>query len=118
MADTSIGNAADSETLVAMRGSVAKWEGIVNDGQNDGGADDCPLCDLFICGSCNGCPVADESGSKNCYSTPHEAWCTHHNDVHDLDHAVVHEGCAECERLAKMELAFLAGLLEKMEGAS
>ncbi len=66
----------NSETLEALKGSIAKWEAIVAGTGFDNGADNCPLCGLFNNADdpetdCDGCPVAEKSGHKYCGGTPY-----------------------------------------------
>jgi hypothetical protein len=66
----------DAETLEALRGSIAKWEGIVNGSEVDKGCGNCPLCSKFVnaTGDCDGCPVYELSGQQACSGTPYERW--------------------------------------------
>lgn len=64
----------DDRTLTALRGSIAKWEAIVAGKRSNRGAEDCPLCELFINNNCKGCPVSSRSGHKYCFSTPYEEY--------------------------------------------
>ena len=66
----------DERTLTALRGSIAKWEGIVAGRNVDNGADNCPLCQTFNAeedddAKCAGCPVKEMSGEPFCHSTPY-----------------------------------------------
>lgn len=67
----------DNETLEALRGSIAKWEGIVAGTHRDQGVADCPLCDLFYLKEpdCLGCPVMAATGHPRCRHTPYPAYC-------------------------------------------
>lgn len=62
------------EVLEAIRGSVAKWEGIVNGSGVDEGVDNCPLCAMFYEGNCDGCPVRAKTKLSGCKNTPIEVW--------------------------------------------
>jgi hypothetical protein len=37
----------DEKTLEALKGSIRKWEAIVDGTGEDDGADNCPLCHMF-----------------------------------------------------------------------
>ena len=100
----------DNKTLKALEGSIEKWRKIIEDGADDGGPADCPLCEIFIWGdsSCKGCPVANAVGIGGCRETPYTIWSDHQANKHDDQiHAV---NCPECERIARAELKFLEGL--------
>lgn len=101
----------DARTLEALKGSIAKWEGILK-GKPDRGIDDCVLCQVFVRDSCLGCPVRDRSGHSFCEETPHPAWIRHHHKAHPGVRPVTVE-CPECTHLAQAELDFLKGLLPK-----
>lgn len=63
------------ETLEALKGSIAKWEGIVAGTEKDLGPDNCALCQIFLMAhpdSCDACPVGMASGSTGCSRTPYE----------------------------------------------
>jgi hypothetical protein len=71
----------DAATLEALKGSIAKWEGIVAGTTRDDGADNCPLCALFntddydrIENACEGCPVQKSAGIGFCMQTPYYAY--------------------------------------------
>jgi hypothetical protein len=100
----------DAETLKALRGSIAKWQAIVDGTGKDLGAENCPLCWKFnkwyvygtSAGDCDGCPVKERTGENGCRSSPHEEW-------EDMD-----EGDASAKErnyVAKAELDFLKSLL-------
>lgn len=90
-----------SETLEALKGSIAKWEAIVEGTGTDKGTENCPLCRLFhqdytdkgpeTC--CDGCPVFEHTGVRSCGGTPYSRY-------EDDD-----------EETAKEELDFLKSLL-------
>lgn len=105
----------DTRTLRALRGSIAKWEGIVRGKLLDRGTENCPLCKLFnssIHCACPGCPVASASSSPSCYGTPYIRWVGHHRKDHPGNrYWRVFPGCTECKRLAQAEMDFLKGLL-------
>lgn len=66
----------DDETLAALKGSIAKWEGIAAGACEDLGAINCPLCQAFMMkhpfGSCAGCPIMERTGQPVCRDTPYE----------------------------------------------
>lgn len=66
----------DAETLVALRGSIAKWEGIVKGTEVDRGVNNCPLCQKFTVptDSCDGCPVNDATNDMGCCLSPYDEW--------------------------------------------
>ncbi len=102
----------DAETLEALKGSIAKWEGIVGGTGQDMGASNCPLCHMFnkIAGaslSCAGCPVAEATGAFGCDGSPYVAYEEH-------TYSCEYDGpgeCPRCARLATAELDFLKSLL-------
>lgn len=59
-------------TLVALRGSIEKWERIVAGTDDDRGVANCPLCTLFYERDCTGCPVAKEAKNDFCRDTPYQ----------------------------------------------
>lgn len=71
----------DERTLIALRGSIKKWEDIVAGIGLDKGEDNCPLCKLFherfrYTGShCDGCPVSEKTGDMSCSGSPYAAYC-------------------------------------------
>jgi hypothetical protein len=92
----------DEKTLTALRGSIAKWEAIVAGTGTDRGAENCPLCHLFIKDGCQGCPVLERSKQSGCKGTPYE----------DYIHAYYYEDRkSRMIEGAKAELAFLRSLL-------
>ena len=62
---------------IALEGSIIKWEGIVAGTRKDHGADDCPLCLLYMRSTtpsnleCVGCPVRAHTGNRHCRQTPY-----------------------------------------------
>lgn len=67
----------DEQTLDALKGSIAKWEAIVAGTGEDLGAENCPLCALFLRNSkdrsndCKRCPVKIKTGLRYCKNTPY-----------------------------------------------
>lgn len=108
------GNPSDQmtpATLEALKGSIAKWEGIVAGTMADEGVDNCPLCQRFhICfrnipgECCQGCPVNVASNNKGCMTTPYDEWSY-------LDTPVAKTN--EHRAAAQAELDFLKSLLPK-----
>ena len=70
--------AAITETLKALRGSIAKWKRLSEGRGADDGCRNCPLCKLFIFDNCIGCPVKEYSGFWHCTNTPFETWTLVH----------------------------------------
>ncbi len=107
----------DTETLTALRGSIAKWEAIVAGKGVDLGADNCPLCRRFndyvnpnAGRFCAGCPVALEAGLPRCEGTPYDRYQAAEEAMCDNeDEAGYHENAMAAA--AKDELAFLKSLL-------
>lgn len=64
----------DARTLKALKGSIRKWERIVQGTGQDDGSGNCPLCRLFIHEDCKGCPVSRASGQSSCLKTPYMEW--------------------------------------------
>lgn len=101
------------ETLEALRGSIAKWEGIVAGTVQDEGPANCPLCIRFNRTvnervNCSGCPVRDRTEQHGCTGSPYD----------DFENymGLVEEGEEELDEarkkdLAQEELDFLKSLL-------
>lgn len=109
----------DTETLKALRGSIAKWEGIVAGTVADEGGENCPLCQMFVLesetASCTGCPVAARTGRDDCYRSPYitewnrlNPWPEDANGVQLWSRKVQTE---EHRAAAQAELDFLKSLL-------
>lgn len=64
----------NNETRHALLGSICKWEQVSKNHKEEHGSTDCPLCRLFLGNYCQGCPVADRTGSGGCIGTPNERW--------------------------------------------
>lgn len=70
------------DTLEALQGSIAKWQGIVDNVTIDKGVDNCPLCKKFLVhyngiGSlnhCEGCPVRAFTSLRYCSDTPYSGF--------------------------------------------
>ena len=107
------------ETLEALRGSIKKWEAIVDGTGVDDASDNCPLCGLFNpawgCETRGGeiCPVAVASGSLWCAMTPYEDWraaATARAWPDSADYPI-HATDDETVMCAVLELEFLKSLL-------
>ena len=115
----------DERTLKALRGSIVKWEAIVDGSGVDKGVNNCPLCKEFEAipdpdddeqDCCYGCPVADKVGYTGCEGTPYTHWAEHHNSKHfnpDLNLLSRQIQCPDCIPFAQAELDFLRSLLPK-----
>lgn len=87
----------DEQTITALKGSIAKWEAIVDGTGEDDGPENCPLCQLFHGkpNYCKGCPVQERTGMHSCMDTPYERYATD----------------SETDETAQEELDFLKSLL-------
>ena len=104
----------NAKTLKALKGSIRKWERIVDGRGTNEGCENCPLCELFTRSNydhCAGCPVHAETGKKYCRATPFVKFVKHGEKKHPVLDSKVH--CPICLRLAKDELVFLKSLLPK-----
>jgi hypothetical protein len=100
------------ETLEALKGSIEKWRKIVEEGGEDLGVKNCPLCHLhYAYGNCTGCPVNQASGGQQCGNTPYDEW-----DELDLFGSGVADTPAKIEA-ARAELEFLRSLLPQEEAS-
>lgn len=109
----------DAKTLIALKGSIKKWERIVTGKGQDKGDDNCPLCKAFKvvgpldaggCGDiCGGCPVALHSGAVNCRNTPYQNWMRAENDIGCMNNNKA--TTPELKAAAQAELDFLRSLL-------
>ena len=90
----------DAKTLKALKGSIRKWEGILCGEIEDGGSDNCPLCQLFIENVCRGCPVYAKTKKMGCHWTPYDEWRRNLDPKKD-------------KRIALRELRFLESLSPK-----
>ena len=105
---------AFDKTERALQESIRKWEQILNEGGEEKGVNNCPLCELFSDESCRGCPVSLSAREWSCNGTPYEKWIFHHEQKHFLPlytYRSVQENCEECENCAKEEINFLKSLL-------
>lgn len=101
-------------TLTALRGSIRKWEKIVDGSGADEGSKNCPLCQLYNTGGttsgseCEGCPVLDATGLPFCIGTPYvENWATLHGGPWPPEYA----NTPALKAAARKELKFLRSLL-------
>jgi methionyl-tRNA synthetase len=97
----------NQETLTALKGSIEKWEGIVDCEEEDNGGDNCDLCKAhYLNGKCHSCPVCLKSGRNYCHETPYDDWFQYaeENDTYRVFDKKSHE-------LALAELDFLKSLL-------
>lgn len=62
----------NKKTRKALEGSIKKWEGIAAGTVADLGADNCPLCKMFLGSDCKGCPVYEKTGRDSCEGTPYQ----------------------------------------------
>ena len=108
----------DEKTLEALKGSIRKWEKIVDGTGIDDGNDNCPLCHLFLNDWCEKCPVFQKNNQEFCSHTPYSQWNRHHDDRHQKweeneDGYRIIGKCRTCKKLAREELEFLQSLLPK-----
>ncbi len=99
------------EILTALKGSVKKWEKIVDGTGKDATSHNCPLC-LITEPSCGDCPVRLKTGEWDCESSPYDKWTNHQRKVHNKktwqSKTII---CKWCEKFAQAELDFLKSLL-------
>jgi len=101
----------NAATLEALKGSIEKWEKIINNQAEDCGPINCPLCQCFLDDECIKCPVLFVTGTDGCRGTPYEQWYNHHEKNGNGGKFIIFD--AESRRLAKAELDFLKSLLPK-----
>lgn len=101
----------NKRTLKALRGSIAKWEKIVSGDAEDMGAENCPLCKLFVEDFCDGCPVRKESGVPGCIQTPWHRWAKAQNQRFHWT-----ANTKRRKKLAQAELDYLKSLLPQPTG--
>lgn len=102
-------------THSALLGSIKKWTNIVQEFENgeqinEGGIDDCPLCQLFhpygnrraleLKTGCKNCPIKRDTGKDFCANTPYEDWSEDQPE-------------SETQENAEAMLSYLGDLLEK-----
>lgn len=101
----------DERTLKALKGSIAKWEGILAGTKQDHATHNCPLCVEFLHPNCRGCPVSEETGNAFCAETPYDAWCYYAYEVAIDPSALDPQDDPKARELAQAELDFLKALL-------
>lgn len=107
--DMTNGTQMTPATLKALRGSIKKWEKIVDGTGCDLGSHNCPLCKLFLTDDgCEGCPVSEKTGKPDCRGSPYIKWTLIHQGWWPLYADMPKERAA-----AKAELNFLKSLLPK-----
>ncbi len=94
----------NKETLKALKGSIKKWEAIVEGTGTDEGYSNCPLCALFIGDNCRECPTICS------VNFPYGKWEEHVNNEH-WTKGTMEVYCPTCEELAQAELEHLKSLL-------
>ena len=105
----------NKDTLIALKGSIKKWQKIVNRKGEDSSSGNCPLCVLFnsyckVRDSNQRCVVYQKTGRMDCDMTPFRKWANHHEAKHNIwgPHKIE---CPTCKQLARKELKFLKSLL-------
>lgn len=103
----------DAETLKALKGSIAKWQAIVDGTGVDEGSANCPLCQKFrfivaYKYRCDGCPVREKTGEPDCAGSPYEDYSM---KAHFTDEFIDEE----INAAAQAELDFLISLLPEGE---
>ena len=109
----------NAKTLKALKGSIKKWEKILDGKAIDEGRGNCPLCQLFWneIRPCNTpdnkerCPVKIRSGRVGCNRTPYSTWTQHQLNVHGVYWTDKRIKCDKCKPIVKKELDFLKSLL-------
>lgn len=102
-------------TLEALKGSIKKWEKIVDGTGVDNGADNCPLCKLFVMERCKDCPVYKETEEIFCRETPFMEFlgeCVYENGIFIGRKAVTNKQ----KKIAQLEVDFLKSLLPAVKG--
>jgi hypothetical protein len=107
----------DIKVLEALKGSIKKWEAIINDNGLDKMSFNCPLCiySQSLKGIvCSGCIISEKTKLNHCMETPYQNWVIHQIAAHDAKiYTKIH--CLNCREFAEDELAFLKSLLPKKE---
>lgn len=98
----------DERTLEALKGSIAKWQAIVDGVGRDLGGDNCPLCQIHDA-ECNGCPVAEKVGDTHCNGTPYYSFQNARKETNSNGTGYLHTQSSR--RAAEAELRFLKSLL-------
>ena len=109
----------NKETLNALKGSIKKWENIIQGTAGDQGSHNCPLCKVFIAGGCKKCPVALKTKRTDCTGTPYMEWAMATKDQWGRLSLAPSVGALAISTkeiaAAKAELNFLKSLLPKSE---
>ena len=58
--------------LKALKGSIRKWQRIVDGSGSDKGRHNCPLCKIYYEKGCKGCPVMKATGKLECDGSPYD----------------------------------------------
>lgn len=104
--------------LKALKGSIKKWQNIVEGTRVDNGTNNCPLCVEFYAidhndeepENCNGCPVAKKAG-PGCVNSPYTIWANMH--ILDGYNFPYKNENKTHTKFAKAELEFLKSFLPK-----
>ena len=89
----------------ALRGSIRKWQKVVNGKGIEMGADNCPCCKIWWADKdCEGCPIREFTGSTDCGDTPYAQWITSISPDQDGNRKAIFQNEQET---AKTELNFL-----------
>lgn len=99
---------------LALRGSVEKWDRIIDGKSDDMGTSNCPLCRKFHSrynhkNECEGCPVHTKTGLTNCEGTPYPKFREHVVKKHGK-RAWMRVHCDECKKIAGEMKSFLKSL--------
>jgi hypothetical protein len=110
----------DEKTLTALRGSIAKWEGIERGDTPDAGWHICPLCRTFNTSgeSCSRCPVRERTGRRYCGGTPYNSWVKLEDQGEEDVAANGYAITPLAKKVAGDMAAFLRGLLPQEEQKS
>jgi hypothetical protein len=114
--------AMDPDTLAALRGSIAKWRGIMAGTTEDLGPENCPLCRKFnrwylgmsqpaVVGVCEGCPVAVRTGEDSCSGSPYDDYEAATQYIEECGDSEKPQVAVRIGNLARLELEFLISLL-------
>lgn len=103
----------NKSTLVALKGSIAKWQAIAKGTGIDRGMDNCPLCQKFytlerahVEEGCNSCPVFKKTGLQGCGGTPYDDWVSNPS-------VFGRATTPKFKKIARDEVKFLKSLLPK-----
>ena len=98
--------------IEAIRGSIQKWEAIVEGTGVDRGSSNCALCQKYNNRTtgipCIGCPVP----KIFCDKTPYKTWILHQHGKHsEFDTETYRVRCDKCKVLAQKEVDYLSDIL-------